>query len=76
MMPSALIVVAGVIGSPAIWTAARLSPSPPDVGLVLLAQDDAAKDADILVLRHEVTVLRRRIARPRSRTPRRSMPCR
>ncbi len=33
--------------------------------LVLLARDDAVKDTGILVLRHEIAVLRRQVARPK-----------
>jgi hypothetical protein len=40
--------------------------------LALLARGDAAKDLEILALRHHLTVLRRRVPRPSSlRRPRR-----
>ena len=34
--------------------------------LALLARNDTSKDVEILVLRHEVAVLRRQVARPKS----------
>jgi hypothetical protein len=39
----------------------------------LLARSAAAKDVEILILRHDVTVLRRRVSRPRPSWPERAM---
>ena len=41
--------------------------------LVLLARGDTAKDLEILVLRHQLAVLRRQTARPSSSPP--TAPC-
>ena len=41
--------------------------------LVLLARGDAAKDLEILVLRHQLTVLRRQTPRPRLQPADRAM---
>jgi hypothetical protein len=43
--------------------------------LVLLARSDAAKDAEILVLRHEIAASRRQVARPRPNWAARHVHC-
>lgn len=42
--------------------------------LLLLSRGPASKDAEIMVLRHEVTVLRRQVARPKPDWPDRVIP--
>jgi putative transposase len=45
------------LADPRLWRSIQL--------LIQLARGDAAKDLEILVLRHQLTVLRRQTARPR-----------
>jgi hypothetical protein len=59
------VVVAGLAGSRACGDKAGVPDVRPAGRLALLARSSASKDAELLVLRHEVAVLRRQNPKPR-----------